>query len=161
MTLFNKLYPTCGSLLTKREGGVMAPPKVPEHVIVELMDEGLAHAEIARRVGLSQQAVTERIGRIRARDGDAPAKDRLLPWTVKGPHRTGNMLYQALLHYAHWRRGDRLTPSQYRQAKELEDLLTDVSRFPPNGAVMLYDPRRGFVVRNRRPGDGPEILVPA
>lgn len=100
---------------------------------------------------ITPQAISPRLKVIREEE-DSRA-NYILPWRVKSPEHTYGWAYNSARAYAKRERGRGLSQQELRQARELEDYLRE------HDAVLTYDHKRGFALRNRRPDDGPSGLV--
>lgn len=100
---------------------------------------------------ITAQAIHLRLKRILAEDEDRA--QRLLPWTVRSPEHAQGWVYGAARAYAKWQKGAGLDARELRYARELEEYLNK------HDAVLTYDHDRGFLLRNRRPDDGPSGLA--
>lgn len=128
------------------------PPTVSDEEIATLEKQGLNGSEIGRRVGLTPQAVSLRLKRLR--EAREKVREGNLPWTVKAAHSKG-YVYRAAMAYGRWRAGKPdLGERERRERAELEAWLTK------HNAVLCYDRDEGFMVRPRRDTDGPDLLAP-
>jgi len=129
---------------------------VSDQEVRDLLDGGMSKAsEIARHLTangkpISQQAISKRIRNIR--DADEERANYILPWRVNSRHAYGWVYISAVALGKHLK-GIGLTPAQLTQAAELEEFLRE------RDAVLTYDHERGFLLRNRRPDDGPGALA--
>lgn len=128
-------------------------PSISDDEIQKLLDEGLNQSEIARWFtergrSITAQAISLRVKRIR----EDQKENYILPWAVRTVHSTG-FVFHAVVAYAKWRRGEALTDRQKTELRQLEQKLHELD------AVITYDYHQGFVLRNRRPDDGPNLLV--
>lgn len=125
-------------------------PAVTDEQIQAFLDKGLNGSAIARQVGLTPQAISLRIKRLRADEADK--QNYRLPWSVRVAHTTG-YVYRAVVAYAKYRRGEPLTERERQERVQLEEYLHREE------AVVTYDYNRGFMLRGRRPSDGPSHLA--
>lgn len=100
---------------------------------------------------ITPQAISLRLRTIR--EIDEERANYLLPWRVKSPEHTYGWAYLAARAYAKREQGKGVTQQELKQAKELEEYLRE------HDAVLTYDHARGFLLRNRRPDDGPSGLA--
>lgn len=125
-------------------------PSVSDDDIKAMLAKGMSGAAIGRHVGLTQQAINQRIKRIR--EEAAGKAEFLLPWAVKQAHATG-YVHRAVLAYAHRQRGEALSPRARTELAALEEFLHE------HDAVVTYDYNQGWQIRNRRPDDGRRLVV--
>lgn len=133
----------------RRRGG--ATPKVTDDEIRALLDKGLNGAQIARQVGLTPQAISLRLKTIRSVDEERAGL--ILPWVVKSPEHTQNWIYKAVRAHAKHSQGRGVSPRELDMSRELERYLRE------RNAVIGYDHRDGFFLRDRRPSDGDTLIV--
>lgn len=125
-------------------------PAINDDELRALVEKGMSGSAIARELGVSATAVNKRLQRLREKDQDRAAF--LLPWAVRSEHADG-YVYRAVLAYGHRMRGEALNQRQRTELAELEAFLHQ------HDAVVTYDYNQGFMIRNRRPGDGPSLVV--
>lgn len=137
------------------------PQKVTDAELLAFMAEGLKVADMVRRlasqdppVHVTHQALSPRVRALR----NGERATFLLPWQVR-PEHEASTLYRTLTAYAKWRRGESQSEKWLKEAQKLEAKLSDPREFPPLGAIMIYDPKKGFMLRNRRPDDEPGLLA--
>lgn len=130
------------------------PPKVTDEELEEFRSRGLNAIQIAdllreRGIKISKQAIYARLNKL----GQQVDRSRILPWEVRAIHANNNRIYASVLAYGKWRNAQQLSDYERKLALEFEEAMTSL------GHVLLYDPHRGFVTRDRRPDDGPSALV--
>jgi len=134
------------------------PPRsgIEDDEIKTLLEQGMNKSEMARWFTergrrITQQAIGQRIKRIQE---DADSQSRyVMPWVVRSPHHTQGWVYRAAVAYGKMRNGKGVSPQELRWMRELEEFLAK------NEAVLTYDYNKGFMLRNRRPDDGPSMLA--
>lgn len=136
-----------------RRGG--RRPKVSDQEIRDFMDQGLGASDISRHLTdrgkpITQQGISKRVQRLR--DADEERANYVLPWRVRTEHSRG-WVYEAVVALGKHQKGRGVTPYQLDQARKLEEYLRK------RDAVVMYDRDAGFIIRNRRPDDGPNALV--
>lgn len=119
------------------------------------MDKGLNARQIAEGFtnggrSITAEAIRQRINRMR--DEDEERANFLLPWRVRQEHSQGTV-YKAIVAHAKHQKGLGVTPYELDLERQL------LEKLQPRNAVIGYDRDSGFVVRNRRPGDGTSALV--
>lgn len=130
--------------------------RVTDSQFQEMMDKGMTQAEMTRHineelfVSISRQAVHQRVKKLMEDRGEH--LQRILPWRMRVEHKSG-WVYNAALAYTKMRRGDGMTSRELTEARELEAHLHKLN------AVLTYNRDKGFVLRNRRPDDGPGALA--
>lgn len=133
--------------------------KVSDQEIQDKLDAGIdTAAGVARAfrnegIEITQQAISARLRKMRE-DKDERA-GRVLPWAVRSPDHSTGWVFLAARAYATWQKGGGLDPRELKLAKELDGYLRQ------HDAVLTYDRSRGFLMRNRRPDDGPSGLATA
>lgn len=137
-----------------RRGG--AAPKVTDDEIRTLLDRSMNGAQISRYFTergrtISPQAISLRLKAIRSADEERAGY--ILPWVVKSPEHTQNWVYKAVVAYAKHNQGRALSPRELDMARDLTKYLEG------RDAVVGYDHKTGFYLRDRRPSDGDNLLV--
>ncbi len=134
------------------------PPRsgIEDEEIQKLLDKGLNKKEIAdwfteRGRRISPQAVGQRVQRIL--DEEDARTRYVMPWVVRSPLHAQGWVYRAAVAYGKMRQGKGVSPQELRWMRELEEFLAT------HEAVLTYDYNKGFMLRNRRPGDGPSMLA--
>ncbi len=141
---------------THRRGG-WGNQVVTDQEIRDLLGAGVLGASAIARALTSQgkkitpQAISLRLKVLR--EEDESRANYILPWVVKAPEHTYGWAYTAARAYAKREQGKGLTQVELRRAKELEEILRE------KDAVLTYDHKRGFLLRDRRPDDGPSGLA--
>lgn len=138
----------------ERRGG--RRPVISDQEIRDQMDKGLNAGQIATyytNLGrqITSEAIRQRI--VKMRDKDQEREGFILPWQIRQEHANGGPIYKMVLAYGKHQKGHGLTPYELEQSRKLEQYLKD------RDAVITYNKDEGFIVRNRRPGDGPGALA--
>lgn len=134
----------------------MARSAIGDDEIKALLDQGLSKSAIARHFtergrSITQQAISLRVRKIQEDDTDR--SQYILPWVIRTPTHTQGWVYRAVKAYAKFRQGKGVSPQELAWLRELEQALTD------HDAVITYDYNKGFMLRDRRPQDGPSLLA--
>lgn len=129
-------------------------PDVPR--LLQLVDKGLTHQQIADMHGVSRQAVT-----LKLKGATEPRNYRRdWPWEVQPRHKVG-WLYQAISFYQVSRTKER--PLTQRERQRLSVFLDTMDGFRASGRDMVVDyfpdTAAGFLLRERMEGDDPESLL--
>lgn len=129
---------------------------IQDEDIQDLLDRGMTKVEIADHFTalgkrISSQGITWRIKRMQE---NIHERSRfVMPWVVRSPTHTQGWVYKAAVAYGKARNGRGVSPQELRWMRELEQFLAAYD------AVLTYDYNKGFMLRNRRPEDGPSMLA--
>jgi len=145
------------------DGAVLTEPirrpsrqKITDAELSAWKEEGLTYTEMQRRLEqlgrpiLTTAGLSYRWKQIEAKRGE---DSRILPWTIAVEHSQNFYMYSAVLAYGKMRKGLGLSDKDRRLAREFEQQMQEA------GTVLYYNRDEGFVLRRRRPDDGPSMLV--
>lgn len=126
-------------------------PDVPR--LLQLVDKGMTHQQIADMYGVSRQAVT-----LKLKGATAPRLFRRdWPWDVQPRHKTG-WLYEAISFYMISTTKER--PLTERERQRLAAFMDMLETMPGEYVVDYYpDTASGFRLRQRRPDDDAESVI--
>lgn len=126
-------------------------PDVPR--LLQLVDRGMTHQQIAEMFGVSRQAVT-----LKLKGATTPRVfKRDWPWEVQPRHKTG-WLYEAISFYTVSQTKER--PLTERQRQRLTSFLDMLDKLPGDYVVDYFpDTAAGFRLRERRASDDPKSVL--
>ncbi|MEU7814053.1 hypothetical protein [Pseudonocardia sp. NPDC049154] len=126
-------------------------PDVPR--LLQLVDRGMTHQQIAEMFGVSRQAVT-----LKLKGATTPRVfKRDWPWEVQPRHKTG-WLYEAISFYTVSQTKER--PLTERQRQRLTSFLDMLDKLPGDYVVDYFpDTAAGFRLRERRASDDPNSVL--
>lgn len=129
---------------------------ITDEEIQALIEKGMNKVEIARHFTergrkISSQGINWRIKRMQE---DSNERSRfVMPWVIRSPTHTQGWVYLAAKAYGKMRAGKGVDKEDLRRMRELEEFLAE------HEAVLTYDYNKGFMLRGRRPEDGPSMLA--
>lgn len=130
--------------------------------IRRLLDEGWSYAEIAEKYGYEVQSLRNSVSREKYKVPDLnPTPWQFAPWWVKPIH-TNSGIGRRLLFAHRLQQGETVSPKliadDVKAWLEKLDHNDFVVSYHPDTPGNSFEPKGGFFLRPRRPGDSPGIM---
>jgi hypothetical protein len=130
------------------------PAVVDPQAAAKMFGEGMTHREIGEYFGVSQQAVSKALSKLRHEITDGSKPLPRWPWKMRSYHTEGtNGLYRLMQAYRKHAAGLEVSDRDLRDANALRRASEKL------GMAVTYTPAEGFMWTTRRDGEEEEMFV--